>query len=245
MTNLSSLNPANAQPRARTNIVRCTANEVEEDAPLAVKEAWKFPDLGKAIPYWRITFEALDCAWPDGPYIIDWGTVLVDPDGKPLDDKSVAHTIAQAFAGLGIVAFPDPSDPSYDPTAIVGNCFEIERAPVPRSKKNRTYPLPTQILGPDYKYEGEVKVFTPRSNDDAVAVSAGGGVPVSVDIGSDTALTAKLKAALEGVDLDDDDATLNAIRNAGLPNGATLGGTGLLSLVMKKELGAELEKLSG
>lgn len=239
---LASLNPKNAQPRSVTHVARCVENVVEADAPLQVKEAWKFSDLGQQVPFWRLKFEALDTQWPDGPYFIEFSTVLVTPEGKPLDNSSNAHTVAQAFAGLGITIFPDPDDPQYDESAVVNNCFEIEMVPVPRSKKNRRFPVPTAILGPDFKYQGQVFVRTPRASE-GVEVSAG-GTPVTVDLAQDTTARQRLLAALESVDTTDEDAVLDAIRDAGI-KGATLGGTSVLNLAMQGKLVAALAEVGG
>lgn len=240
----SPLHAPDREPLKSTNIVRCVRNEVHDDAPLQVKEAWGATE-GQQIPHWEIEYECLDTQWPDGnPVKRFFSSILIDPrTGKQLDNEQPYFTVAQAFAGLGITVFPN--DPQYNEAEVVGNCFEIENIPVPRSKKKRRFPIPTQVLGRDYEYTGEVRTITPRNDEEANASvgATASGAPVTVDLSTDAAAREKLIAALEGVDRDNEDAVLDAIRLARISN-ATLEGKGLLSHVMQGTLFTTLDSLS-
>jgi len=234
LSNLSGYNPLQApEPKAfkRTNFVRCTKNEIT-DMPLRLKEKSNIP-ANEHVDFWNIEYETLDAKFPDGsPLTVNFGSRLFNKDGDQLGNDQRPFVCAQAFAGLGIIAFPE--DSRYDPAAVIGQCFLLEEA---EFATGRPAPLPIEVLGTDYQHPADkVRTVTPRNSDGPGAVTA--AAPTAVEISSDPTVMARVVTALNGVNVNDSqgDAVVDALRGADLGRGMTLGGAGLLGLAISGKL---------
>ena len=234
-------NPLDAPDRRsfpRRNFARLVTNEII-DMPLKLKEKSGIP-AGTHVDFWHIVYEALDAQWSDGePLRVEFGSRVWQSRGKQQDggyDKSDSDQMmdktqrpfvcAQAFAGLGIVAYPD--SPDYTGKEI-GETFIIEPIEFPTG---RPAPMPVERLGKDFVYDGDVRTVPSREEREQ-------GNPVSVGVA--TAITtieitdngnedvaAKVGEILRNVDLDDRGAVLRAIQSIG--TGKTLNGASILGL---------------
>jgi hypothetical protein len=234
LSNLQGYNPLKApepKPLKRRNFVRCVVNEVA-DMPLRLKEKSNIP-ANEPIDFWHIGYETLDARFPDGsPLSVDFGTRLFNKDGDQLGNDQRPFVAAQAFAGLGIIAFPE--DPRYDPAAVVGQCFITEEV---EFATGRPAPLPIEVLPTDYTHPADkVRTITPRNNDGPGAVNA--AAPITTEISSDPSLMSRVVDALNGVNVNDNqgDAVVDALRENDLGRGMTLNGAGLLGLAISGKL---------
>ena len=222
----------------RRNFARLVTNEIV-DMPLKLKEKSGI-SAGTYVDFWHIVYETLDAQFSDGnPLRIEFGSRVWQSLGKQQDgtydrgdseqlmDKTQRPFVcAQAFAGLGIVAYPD--SPDYTGEEI-GETFIIEPIEFPTG---RPAPMPVERLGKDFVYDGDVRTVPSREEREQ-------GNPVSVGVA--TAITtieitdngnedvaAKVGEILRNVDLDDRGAVLRAIQSIG--TGKTLNGASILGL---------------
>jgi len=224
------INPLAApEPKAfaRKSVAKCVRNEVG-DMPLQLKERSNVA-ADEFVPFWTIEFEALDARWNDGnPIMRRFGSKLVDKNGSPLDNTQRPAVAAQAFAGLGIIAYPE--DPNYDESAVVGVVFEVEEISFDTGKP--VY-VPTVVLGPDFVYEGDVYVAPAKADSGAPVVQLGGSAQTTEIIGNPV-LEEQL-AVLLGVG-DDKAAIRMSLSGANFGAGLTLNGFGVNGLAVAGKL---------
>lgn len=237
MVETATFNPLNAgDPKKlpRRSYARCVVNETG-DMPLTLKEASKIP-ANVEVPFWTVEYEALDAQFPDGNAAMRrFGSRLVDKNGDILDNTQRPAVNAQAFAGLGIVAFPD--DPSYDESRVIGNVFELEAVDFPTGKPVW---VPVAEMGPDFVFEGEVYVI-PVSGGGASATPAVTGTQTTTEILGDAALEAELTEILENAGGTDKATVRQALTDAGFGQGLTLNGNGVVGLAISGKLVEEAE----
>jgi hypothetical protein len=234
MSNLTGYNPLQApepKPPVRRNFVRCTVNEIT-DMPLRLKEKSNIP-ANEHVDFWHIGYETLDAKFPDGsPLSQDFGSRLFSKDGDQLGNDQRPFVCAQAFAGLGIIVFPE--DPRYDADAVIGKNFIVEGV---EFATGRPAPLPIEVLPDDYQHPADkVRTITPRNSDGTSGVTA--AAPVTTEINNDASLLVRVVTALNGVNVNDNqgDAVVDALRENDLGRGMTLNGAGLLGLAISGKL---------
>lgn len=215
----------------RRNFVRCIVNEIT-DMPLRLKEKSSIP-ANEHVDFWHIGYETLDAKFPDGSSLsVDFGTRLFNKDGDQLGNDQRPFVCAQAFAGLGIIAFPE--DPRYDESTVVGQCFITEEA---EFATGRPAPLPIEVLPTDYQHPADkIRTITPRNGDGPSGIAA--AAPVTTEIAADPSLLSRVVNALNGVNVNDSqgDAVVDALRENDLGRGMTLNGAGLLGLAISGKL---------
>jgi len=218
----------------KRNIARCTKNEIG-DMPLVLKEASGI-SASEEISYWSMEYDCLDVRFGGEFGKVYFGSKLYDKNGDQLDATQRPAVNAQAFAGLGIVVFPEA--PDYDESAVIGNVFELERVKFPPSEKANTA-IPLAVLGPDFVVaEEDIKDFDGGNGAGTSQVTAS---PMTSEITESPELTAQLVEILDGVE-----PTKQAVRAAlfevGFGAGMTFGGAGLNGLAISGKLVAALEE---
>lgn len=207
----------------RRNFVRCITNEIT-DMPLKLKEASGIP-AGEYVDFWNVEYQCLDAQYADGnPLVVNFGSKLYDKNGDMLDATQRPGVCAQAFAGLGITAFPDADD--YDEDAVIGQCFVTEGTQF-FPPTSRTVPIPVEVLGKDFVYQGEVRTLPVKGEGTDVGAVAAAAVQ-TVEINDSEELKTQIAEALDDVDLDDRNAVINALQTIG--PGKTLNGASFLGL---------------
>lgn len=238
-------NPLSApEPKAftRRNVVRCTKNEIT-DMPIALKAASKI-SAGDFVPFWNIEYECLDVKFdgPDAPpFVINFGSRLVNKHGEPLDKTQRPAACAQAFAGLDIIAFPD--DPEYEEDEIVGHCFVLEGVEFATGKPA---PLPIEHLEKNYVYEGDVRVITRKDTNgdaisNAVAVQPGGSTPATAKEADAKAL-GNLADSLASESATSKEDIVRVVRDGGF-GAMTINGSSIFRLAINDELVPTLQNL--
>ena len=216
------------------NVAKLVRNEIT-DMPLKLKEKSGISPATQ-VDFWQITFEACDAAFTDGTLLpIQFGTKLYDKAGEDLDKTQRPYTCAQAFAGLGIVIFPD--SPSYTGEEI-GEYFILEAT---KFATGKPAPLPIERLGKDYTYTGEVRVVQSRQEREAgspTSVSAPSSISIT-ELAGNEAAQAEVATALAGINLEDRGEVIRALRNIGV--GKTLNGASLLGLAASGKAISELQ----
>lgn len=222
--------PANAPERTvlpRRNFAKCIKNEIT-DMPLRLKEA-SGVSAGEYIDFWNIEYECLDVVYSDGnPLVINFGSKLYNKDGDMMDNTQRPAVCSQAFAGLGLVGFPD--SPEYDEDSIVGNCFVVEGTQF-FPAGSRLVPIPVEVLGKDFAYGGEVRTMPARGEGVNVAQVRAAAVK-TVEIIDSPELRKQIAKALDGVEATDGTAILQALQPIG--PGKTLGGASFFGLAAGK-----------
>lgn len=243
MTDISTFNPLAAKdPKKmeRRNIARCVRNEVI-DMPLALKEKSNVP-ANEYVPFWEIEYEALDVKWADGnPLKVTFGSRLVDKNGDVLDNTQRPFVNAKAFAGFGIVAFPN--DPNYDESAVIGQVFELTSVEFPTGRPAN---IPTAVLGADFAIDpSKVRVITPKGEaGSAVAVPAVIGIaPSTIELTSEQG-SAQLEALKNALANASEEDAIDVIREAGLGSNLTLNGKGVVGLAINGTLLAALAEVN-
>jgi len=230
-TALALVNPLAApEPKAftRKSIARCVRNEIT-DMPLTLKQASNIT-ADEYIDFWTVEYEALDTQFADGnPAMRRFGSRLVDKNGAPLDNTQRPAVNAQAFAGLGVIAFP--ADPNYDEATVIGNVFEVEEVVFEVGKP--VY-VPIAVLGPDYQFEGTVYVIPAKTEGNATAAVTGGSAQTTEIIG-DAGLMAQLADILTLSDGSKADVR-RVLSAANFGAGLTLNGFGLNGLAVSGKL---------
>ena len=233
-------NPLDAPDRRsfpKRNFARLVTNEII-DMPLKLKEKSGIP-AGTHVDFWHIVYEALDAQWSDGEALkVEFGSRVWQSRGKQQDggyDKSDSDQMmdktqrpfvcAQAFAGLGIAAYPD--SPDYTGEEI-GECFIVEGVDFPTG---RPAPMPIERLGKDFTFEGDVRTIQSRAereqgNPGSVGVTVQTTVELT-DAGNES-VAKQIIDAIGLVDPDDRGAVLRAIQTLG--TGKTLKGQSILGL---------------
>ncbi len=123
-------------------------------------------------------FERADQKWPDGNHVRRINRFLIEWwDGTPMWQGCEADLVGQAFKeACGCSMFPDDEDTKL----FIDHWFMIKDVVTPRSKdKDRPYYMrvPTEYLGPDYTYDGEVRTLQTKGDGDASGPEPGSGEP--------------------------------------------------------------------
>jgi len=252
----------NPEPRKFKNTVRCIADEIislQEAANRKVIQAVPEGEDPNA-PYWLLQYVALDCRWDDGSdYLISASSKLFTKDGKTQDNRQRPSANARSFAGLGISVFPgDPtgkfdawcaakghealgSNPDFDASRVVGNCFIVEKPAPDRNNPNDparfAAPLPIAALGASYVFPDDVRTFAKNQNQ----VNADGSVapsPVSFqDIMTDEGARKVVIDAILGKKVGDLGDVLLA---AGISHNAQVNGESVVAAAMSGSLAGAL-----
>ena len=222
--------PANAPERTvlpRRNFVKCITNEIT-DMPLRLKEASGVP-AGDYVDFWKIEYECLDVVYSDGnPLVTGFGSKLYNKDGDMMDNTQRPAVCSQAFAGLGLVGFPD--SPDYDEEEIVGQCFVVEGTQF-FPPTSRLVPVPVEVLGKDFTYGGEVRTL-PAQGEGVNPAQVQASAVKTVEITDSPELRKQIAEALGGMDVTDNTAILQALQPIG--PGKTLGGASFFGLAAGK-----------
>jgi len=220
----------------RRNVVRAVRNEIV-DMPTQLKAASNIAQ-NDYVPFWEIEYEALDVKWNDGnPYKVSFGSRLVDKNGATLDNTQRPFVNAKAFAGLGIIAYPD--DPNYDEDAVIGNVFELVGVEFSVGKPAM---VPTAVLGQDFQFGGEVRVVTPKGEQGATAVPAViSAAANAIELTTDAAQLSAIRTLLTGVSEED---ALDTLRDNNAGQNLTVNGKGVLGLAINGKLIQELSSVS-
>lgn len=222
--------PANAPERTvlpRRNFVKCIKNEIA-DMPLKLKEA-SGVGAGEYIDFWNIEYECLDAVYSDGnPLVVNFGSKLYNKDGDMMDNTQRPAVCSQAFAGLGLVGFPD--SPDYDEDVVVGQCFVLEGTQF-FPPTSRLVPIPVEVLGKDFTYGGDVRTL-PTKGEGVDVVQVQATAVKTVEITNSPELCEQIARALDGVDSADNTAVLQALQPIG--PGKTLGGASFFGLAAGK-----------
>lgn len=226
------INPLSApapKPFTRKSIARCVKNEIG-DMPLTLKQASNIP-ADQEVPFWTVEYEALDAQFADGnPAMRRFGSRLTDKNGNILDSEQRPFVNAQAFAGLGIVAYP--ADPSYNESLVIGNVFEVEEATFATGKP--VY-VPVAVLGPDYVFEGDVYVIPAKAEAGAVTAVVTGGSTATQEIIGNVTLENELTLLLFSTDMSKAEVRA-ALSAANFGAGLTLNGFGVTGLAVSGKL---------
>jgi hypothetical protein len=244
------------EPRRFSNQARCVVNEIISLQDAVDQKVYRELPEGASgeEPYWNLQYEALDARLEDGTAIaIKSGAKLFTKEGKVQDNTQRPAQVAKAFAGLGISVFPgDPtgkfdrycasigktpigSNPSYDASKVVGNCFTLLS---PLDKFGA--PIPTGALGSDFVFVGEVRTIKRKDaevGEDGVAAPATANGP-DILAPENTAMLAGVLAAIDGHGVGED--LFDVLRAAGIDNRLMIGGESLLAAAVAGSLAATL-----
>jgi len=237
------LNAADPTPPKFTNIGRVKENrlttigEAMKDAPNGVPEG-----VDPAAPFWQLIIESLDSRWPDGGTVFIFrGSKLFDKNGKPLDNTQRPAMVAAAFRSyLGVIVYP--GDPNYDESKVVGQAFRfdmVQRENDPGLRVPVVDGPDSHLGGPEYVFTGKIRIIQASGSGNAVEGAPGTATPVTVDLATDEAAQAKLREALGGIDLTNEEAVTAALKLAGLM-AATINGSGLTGHIVNGTLAEAL-----
>ena len=196
--------------------------------PLRLKEA-SGVGAGEYVDFWSVEYECLDVVYSDGnPLVISFGSKLYNKDGDMMDNTQRPAVCSQAFAGLGLVGFPD--SPDYNEDEVVGQCFVVEGTQF-FPPTSRLVPIPVEVLGKDFTYGGEVRTL-PAQGESVNPAQVQASAVKTVEIADSPELRVQIAEALDGTEAVDNTAVLQALQPIG--PGKTLGGASFFGLAAGK-----------
>lgn len=238
--------PDNAPERASGMIGRMTISaHVHEgkvtpsygpanDARIAESSAKYAKSSSYEGPLWYLEAEGIDVVRADGePFRSHDLIKLQTKNGKDQNKKQAPDQIAMLYQGLGVTASYHPTKVGT-PTSAVGRIFEFKGQDLKLgggyTKSVNLFPV--ALMEPDWQFEGEARVVTPRAAQEDSSAAADGGVS---EAPSDTEAVAILVNILTGKR---PDQMLDAILDpsAGLQAVASVFGVPLVSTATDESL---------